>query len=104
MTWPLVDAITMKLTCMIIFDSGHHLSSYIDMRWTGIGLKKSLWVKQSDIRKGTDYFELSLNFNPWLNSHAGEYTCHFAIKDKGISIFTLNKTFEVKGKYHIRMD
>ena len=89
-TWPpLVDGINMKLTCI-----AKRKYDFITIKWTG---KKSIWVKQSEITKQGDSIKVDLLFIPWLESHAGVYTCHLVMKDKNNSTFMLNKDVEVKG-------
>ena len=95
---PLVDGITMKLTCTALIDSNYSVTRFIDMQWTGLGLHKSLWVKQLEIKKRQYGFERTLYFDPWLDSHAGVYTCRLIMKNKDNDTFVIDKTKEVKGK------
>ena len=90
---PLVDAINMKLTC--IAERKYDFIKFVAIKWTG---KKSIWVKQSEITKQGDSIKIDLLFIPWLESHAGVYTCQLVMKDKNNSTFMLkNKVVEVKG-------
>ena len=95
---PLVDGITMKLTCTALIDANNSLVRFVDMQWSGPGLNKSLWVKQSGMKKQQYEFERTLHFDPWLDSHAGEYTCRIIMKDKDDKTFTIDKIKEVKHK------
>ena len=91
-TWPpLVDGINMKLTCI-----AERKYDFITIKWTG---KKSIWVKQSEITKQGDSIKVDLLFIPWLESHAGVYTCRLVMKDKNNSTFMLNKDVKVKGMH-----
>ena len=92
-TWPpLVDGINMKLTC--IAERKYDFIKFVAIKWTG---KKSIWVKQSEITRQGDSIKVDLLFIPWLESHAGVYTCQLVMKDKNNSTFMLNKDVEVKG-------
>lgn len=79
-------------------DSNYSLASFIDMQWTGLSLQNSLWVKQSEVLKQRYGFERTLIFEPWLDSHAGKYTCQLIMKDKDNYTFAIDKSMEVKGK------
>ena len=90
---PLVDAINMKLTC--IAERKYDFIEFVAIKWTG---KKSIWVTQSEITKQGDSIKVDLLFSPWLESHAGVYTCQLVMEDKNSSRFMLNnKVVEVKG-------
>ena len=67
------------------------------MRWSGVGLQQSLWVKQSNISRQEDYIKRTLYFEPWLDLHAGEYTCSLVIRNVDNCYFMMNKTIEIKG-------
>jgi len=58
-----------------------------------------LWVQRSDITKRNNHVERRVMLKPWLESHAGIYTCHLAIKDNQASIYIMYKAIEVKGKH-----
>ena len=58
-----------------------------------------VWVQRSDITKRNNHVERRVMLKPWLESHAGIYTCHLAIKDKQASIYIMYKAIEVKGKH-----
>ena len=96
---PLIDGIILKLTC--IAERKYEFIEFVTIKWTGEGLEKSIWVKQSGIKKQKDSFKIDLLFMPWLDSHAGEYTCHVEMKDINSSTITLTekKVIEVKGTY-----
>ena len=95
----LVDGYRMHLTCMASKSSDNAIT-YVDMKWSGVGLLQSLWVQNSDVKKqNNDYIERKLFFEPWLDQHAGDYTCHVIVKDNNRT-FTVNKTYTVSGKYH----
>ena len=98
----LIDGYRMHLTCLAS-KSNNITIAYVDMKWSGTGLLQSLWVKQSDVKKQNDQIERKLFFEPWLDLHAGEYTCHLTIKDDNNDTFTVKKTYIVSGKcYNIK--
>ena len=99
MDFSLIDGYRMHLTCMASI-SNKYLTSYVDMTWSGMGLQQSLWVEQSGSKKEEGYIERKLLFEPWLDLHAGEYTCKLVIKDKGKmnDDFVVDKPFVVTGK------
>ena len=82
------DGFRMYLRCVAAVNSDHH----VDMRWSGDGLQQqSHWVRQTHVTRQGGYVERKLSFNPWLDSHAGEYTCNLNVNDK----FTVKKTIVV---------
>ena len=101
---PLVDGVPLKFTCKAFSDNEYGLDKFIDMRWTGVGFKKSLWVKQFDIKREQDHIERVLQFRPCLEYHAGDYTCHLTVRDKDGSTFMVNETKELKRKYYRLMN
>ena len=92
MQWPLIDAIAMQLTCTA--SVGWNLDDFVDMKWTGPGLQRSLWIEQADLVKHKNCFERTLQFRPWLDTHAGEYTCHLIMKNNNNSVY---QSIKVKG-------
>ena len=97
---PIVDAIKLQLTCEAIVKNKHEAITFDAIDWTGGGVRKSLWVQLIGVKKkAKDHIERAVLFKPWLESHAGMYTCHLVIKDEHNSIFMLHKTIEVKGKH-----
>ena len=104
MGFALIDGYRMHLTCSTS-KSNNSAIAYVDMRWSGIGLR-SLWVKQSDVNKQNDSIERKLFFEPWLDQHAGEYTCHLTVKvnnshtatANNSHTVTVNKTYLLSGK------
>ena len=96
----LIDGYRMHLTCLASKPS-NNIITYVDMKWSGVGLLQSLWVQNSNVKKqNSDHIERKLFFEPWLDRHAGEYTCHVILKHND-HIFTMNKTYTVSGKYYI---
>ena len=104
-TWPimtinlmtefsLTDALMMSLTCTVTV--GQNNSDLYDIRWNGTALKYSLWIQQSDVSKYGDNIEKKLVFKPWLNSFAGEYTCHLFKKNNLHSVL-YNKSYVISG-------
>ena len=91
----LVDGYRMCLTCMASGITGN----YVDMRWSGKGLKQSLWVNQLQVTTQGNYIVRKLCFGPWLDLHAGKYTCHVDAKDTNGSELIENKTIIVNGMY-----
>jgi len=73
-----------------------NLTYHIDMSWSGKGLK-SLWISQLQVLKQGKWTMRKLYFRPWLDSHAGNYTCHANVKDTDNSELIVNKTFTVNG-------
>ena len=97
---PLVDGVPLKFTCKAFANNNYRLDKFVDMKWTGVGFQKSLWVKQSPIKKQQSYIERVLQFRPCLEYHAGDYTCHLTVRDKDGSTFMVNETKQLKRKYH----
>ena len=95
---PLVDGIKVRLTCTAVFNKDN---SVVDMWWTGVGVQKSVWVQQTKIMKQKYRYQKELHFRPWLELHAGKYTCHLAMRAADKHIHEVNKTIEVKGKFFI---
>ena len=79
----LTDALTMSLTCTVTCNCTveknnviiSNISQY-DVEWSGMDLKHSLWIEQSDVIMERDIIKRKLFFKPWLASHAGDYFCH----------------------------
>ena len=94
---PVVDGIKLQLTCKAIVKNGHEAITFDAIDWTGGSVRKSLWVKLGRSTKTENSIERAVLFKPWLESHAGMYTCHLVIKDNYNSIFMMHKTIEVKG-------
>ena len=90
----LTDALMMSLTCTVTV--GKNISDLYDIRWNGTALKHSLWIQQSDVSKHGDNIEKKLIFEPWLNSFAGEYTCHLFKKNNLHSVL-YNKSYVISG-------
>jgi len=67
----------MCLTCTASVINGTN----VDMRWSGKGLKQSLWVKQLQVTTQRNHIARELCFRPWLDLHAGKYTCYVDVKD-----------------------
>ena len=102
-TWPpYLDALNMKLTCKAKVKSGHGPVSFVNIKWTGVGLQKSIWVKQSNMVLSNNNAEIHISFVPWLVSQAGMYTCHVVAKGEQSRIFMVEKTVEVKSKYYVQ--
>ena len=97
---PLVDGVPLKFTCKAFSDNEYGLDKFVDIEWTGVSFKKSLWVKQLDTKRQPDHIERVLQFRPCLEYHAGDYTCHLTVRDKDGSTFMVNETKELKRKYH----
>ena len=104
-TWPimtinlitelsLTDALMMSLTCTVTV--GQNNSDLYDIRWNGMALKHSSWIHQSNVSKYGDNIEKKLVFEPWLNSFAGEYTCHLFKKNNLHSVL-YNKNYVISG-------
>lgn len=96
----LVDGFTMCMICMASVIKGNS-TYHVDMRWSGVGLQQSLWVNQLQVMRHRNCIVRKLCFSPWLDSHAGEYTCHVVMKDDVNFIIILNKTCTVNGMLHI---
>ena len=106
-TWPimtinlstefsLTDALMMSLTCTVTV--GQNNSDLYDIRWNGMALKRhSLLIQQSHVSKYGDNIKKKLIFKPWLNSLAGEYTCHLFKKNNLHSVL-YNKSYVISGK------
>ena len=92
----LVDSFSMCLTCMASVTNNNRTYDVI-MRWSGVGLRKSLWVNQLPVVTYKNCIVRKLCFVPWLSSHAGGYTCHVDVKDDHKFEFTVNQTFTVNG-------
>ena len=106
-TWPVMkinqstelsitDGLRMSLSCTATVGK-NNLARY-DMRWTSMDLEHSLWIEQSHVNKQGDNVERKLLFKPWLDSLAGEYTCHLFMKNHPHAT-TYNKTFMITGMY-----
>ena len=95
---PLVDGVPLKFTCKAFSDNNYGLDKFVDIKWTGVSFKKSLWVKQFEIKRQHDHIERVLQFRPCLEYHAGDYTCHLTVRDKDGSTFMVNETKELKRK------
>ena len=87
------DGYRMYLTCVASVNSSHR----VDMRWSGKAFPQSLWIQQAHVMRQGDYIERKLIFKPWLDFHAGEYTCNLIVKDNKFK-FTVKKTTVVNGK------
>ena len=99
----LVDGYTMCMNCMASIIKDNNSTYDVDMRWNGISLQQqSLWVNQLPVVMHRHCVVRKLCFSPWLDSQAGEYTCHVVVvvvKDDGNFTLTMNKTTTVKGMY-----
>ena len=91
----IIDALVMSLKCTATVGK-NNLAKY-DMTWSGMDLEHSLWIKQSHVTKQGDNIERTLLFMPWLNSHAGEYTCHLVIRNYPDIIMMHNKSYVIQG-------
>ena len=88
------DGYRMYLKCSASVNNYHH----VDMRWSGRGLQQSLWVRQAHVTRQEGYIERKLFFKPWLDLHAGEYTCNLNVRDDKSKLFTVKKSIIVNGK------
>ena len=108
-TWPamkivqsaelaITDALRMSYTCTATV--GKKNLAHYDMRWSGMDLEHSLWIEQSNVHvsKNGDSIERRLLFRPWLDSLAGEYTCHLFMKNHPHATM-YNKSFVISGMY-----
>ena len=86
------DGYRMYLACAASVNI--NLTDKVVMTWSGMGLQQSLWVSRSHVTKQEGYIERKLFFKPWLDMHAGEYTCNLKIKGK----FTVKKAIMITGK------
>ena len=89
------DGYRMYLTCAASVNI--NLTDKVVMTWSGMGLQQSLWVSRSHVTKQEGYIERKLFFKPWLDMHAGEYTCNLKIKGSSPK-FTVKKAIMVTGK------
>ena len=94
---PLVDGTPIKLTCIAFRDENYSVYNFADVGWTGV--KYSLWITQSEIKRSYKYIQRTLTFRPCLEYHAGEYTCHLTVKDIFGYKFLVNKTIKLESKY-----
>ena len=88
------DGYRMYLKCVVSVNSNHR----VDMRWSGRGLQQSLWARQAHVTRQGGCIERKLFFKPWLDFHAGEYTCNLNISDNNSKFVTVKKTIIVSGK------
>ena len=106
-TWPVMkinqstelsitDGLRMTLTCTTTVGK-NNLARY-DMRWTGMDLEHSLWIEQLHVTKQGGEIERKLFFRPWLDSLAGQYTCHLFMRNHPHAT-VYNKTFAISGMY-----
>ena len=93
----ITDALRMSLKCTATVGK-NNLAKY-DMTWSGMDLEHSLWIKQSHVTKQGDNIERTLLFMPWLNSHAGEYTCYLVIRNYP-DILMHNKSYAIQGTHN----
>jgi len=70
----LIDGLRMNLVCTVLSDVE------ASIHWSGVGLK-SMWVHQSSVSRQANKCRRRLSFKPWLDVHAGEYTCHVTMKN-----------------------
>ena len=96
---PMVDAIKLQMTCKAIVKNGRKAITFVAIDWTGGDVHKSAWINLMQVKEAENHIERAVLFKPWLESHAGIYTCHLVIKDEHNSIFMIHKTIEVKGKH-----
>ena len=94
----ITDALRMSLKCTATV-SKNDLAKY-DMRWSGMDLEHSLWIKQSHVTRQGNNIERRLFFKPWLDSHAGKYTCHLIIRNYP-DIMMHNKSYLIQGNSYI---
>ena len=92
----ITDALRMTLTCTATV--GNDKLAQYDMRWSGMDLEHSLWIAQSHVTKQGNDIERKLFFKPWLDSLAGEYTCHLVTKNHPHAK-TYHKSFVISGTY-----
>ena len=90
----LIGGYRMKLVCAV-FTNIETDPANVAIRWSGMGLK-SMWVHQSSVSHQADKYQRQLSFRPWLDIHAGQYTCHVMMKD---SQCTVEKTITVGSMY-----
>ena len=93
----LIDGFKLYLKCVAKVD----LTYFVDMRWNSKHWMPTVWMQQSPIIKWKYHnsVERTLLFNPWLDSQAGEYTCHVTVKVNDSFSYMVNKTKVVSGKY-----
>jgi len=92
----IIDALRTSLKCTATVGK-NNLVRY-DMKWSGVRSEHSLWIQQSHVTKKGDDIERSLIFKPWLDSLAGEYTCHLVLKNHP-SAMMHNKSFTISGMF-----
>ena len=90
----ITDALKMSLTCTATVGK-NNLARY-DMRWDGMDLEHSFWIQQSHVVKQGDNIERKLFFKPWLDSLAGQYTCHLVRKNRPHAK-VYNESFVISG-------
>jgi len=90
----LVGGYKMCLICMASVIRGN----YVNMRWSGKGMK-SLWVKQLQAMIHGNGTVKKLCFKPWLDVHAGKYTCRVYVKNSDNYEFIVKKLFTINGMY-----
>ena len=94
---PLLDAVRYGLTCKAC-DSKFNL---VNINWSGVRYQKSVWITELQVKRVGFCIERDLDFRPYLEYHAGDYTCHLTIKDNDGSTFVVNKTVNIKSKCNI---
>ena len=97
MEMPLTDGYTMCVICMASVTRGNS-SYHVKMKWSGVGLRYSLWVNQLEAERHKNCIVRKLCFSPWLDSQAGEYTCRVTVKDGHNFRLKKNKIITINGK------
>ena len=72
----LIDGYRMNLVCTV----STNIETNVAIHWRGVGLK-SMWVHQPSVSRQANKYSRQLSFRPWLDEHAGEYTCMVMMKD-----------------------
>jgi len=93
----MIEGFRMYLICMASVIEGNS-TYHIDIRWSGEGLR-SVWVEQLQVMAEGNWTVRKLHFQPWLDTHAGTYTCHVDVKDTDNSKLTVEKTITLNGMH-----
>ena len=72
----LIDGYKMNLVCTV----STNIETNVAIHWRGVG-PKSMWVHQSSVSQKANKYSRQLLFRPWLDVHAGEYTCMVMMDD-----------------------
>ena len=91
---PGIDCFRMHLTCTVLINHTNDSTNVkVDLHWSGVGLK-SMWIQQSSVSQQGNKYERKLMFDPWLDVHAGLYTCHVMMKDSNCTTIDKNITLQ----------